>query len=114
MTFRQLTRLRPLVAGLKRACQTACPISKIAPVYKKGMGSLGRPRFIALSMWRGGKVAREAKALVPSAWGWAHAGGLGAFALSRALGWAIPVAGPVARRSERLRVSADRCGFAQE
>ena len=41
-------------------------------VYRQpGLGSLGRPRFTALAEWRGGKVAREAKALVPSAWLWA-------------------------------------------
>ena len=37
-----------------------------------GVGSLGRPRFLAIADWRGGKVVREAKALVPSAWDWAH------------------------------------------
>jgi Uncharacterized protein conserved in bacteria (DUF2252) len=37
-----------------------------------GEGSLGRPRFVAIADWRGGRVAREAKALVPSAWDWAH------------------------------------------
>jgi hypothetical protein len=36
-----------------------------------GMGSLGRPRFVALSEWNGGKVAREAKATAPSAYLWA-------------------------------------------
>jgi hypothetical protein len=36
-----------------------------------GMGSLGRPRFVALAAWRGGGVAREAKATAPSAWVWA-------------------------------------------
>src|SRR5436189_257123 len=41
-------------------------------VYRQpGLASLGRPRFTALAEWRGGKVAREAKALVPSAWLWA-------------------------------------------
>ena len=38
----------------------------------KGGGSLGRPRYVAVAEWRGGKVLREAKALVPSAWDWAH------------------------------------------
>src|SRR5580704_4116501 len=28
-----------------------------------GLGSLGRQRFVAIAMWRGGKIAREAKAL---------------------------------------------------
>ena len=37
-----------------------------------GLGSLGRERFVALADWRGGHIAREAKALVPSAWGWAQ------------------------------------------
>ncbi|HUI41830.1 MAG TPA: DUF2252 family protein [Terriglobia bacterium] len=36
-----------------------------------GLGSLGRQRFVALADWRGGKIAREAKALVPSAHLWA-------------------------------------------
>lgn len=31
-----------------------------------GLGSLGRPRFVALAQWRGGKVAREAKRRLPS------------------------------------------------
>ena len=36
-----------------------------------GMGSLGRPRVVGLADWQGGRVAREAKALAPSAWLWA-------------------------------------------
>ena len=38
---------------------------------RSGLGSLGRPRFTALAEWRGGKVAREAKPLLLSAWSWA-------------------------------------------
>jgi uncharacterized protein DUF2252 len=37
-----------------------------------GVGSLGRPRFVALAEWHGGKIAREAKALAPSACLWAR------------------------------------------
>jgi uncharacterized protein (DUF2252 family) len=37
-----------------------------------GLGSLGRQRFVAIAEWRGGKVVREAKALVSSAWVWAN------------------------------------------
>jgi uncharacterized protein (DUF2252 family) len=41
-----------------------------------GLGSLGHERYVALAEWRGGHVAREAKALVPSANLWAgHARG---------------------------------------
>jgi Uncharacterized protein conserved in bacteria (DUF2252) len=32
-----------------------------------GLGSLGRQRYVALAEWRGGLIAREAKALTPSA-----------------------------------------------
>ena len=39
---------------------------------RKGGGSLGRPRYVAIGFWRGGHVLREAKALVPSAWTWAN------------------------------------------
>lgn len=35
-----------------------------------GMGSLGRVRIVAITEWRGGLVAREAKALAPSAAHW--------------------------------------------
>lgn len=37
-----------------------------------GTGSLGRPRWVAVVEWRGGRLVREAKALVPSAWHLAH------------------------------------------
>jgi hypothetical protein len=37
-----------------------------------GGGSLGRPRYVAIADWRGGRVLREAKALVPSAWAYVH------------------------------------------
>src|ERR1700682_351992 len=35
-----------------------------------GLGSLGRQRYVAIAEWRGGSVAREAKALAPSACLW--------------------------------------------
>ena len=39
---------------------------------RAGIGSLGRPRITAVADWRGGKVAREAKAIAPSAYAWAE------------------------------------------
>ena len=36
-----------------------------------GLGSLGRERYVAIANYRGGQVAREAKALAPSACVWA-------------------------------------------
>lgn len=37
-----------------------------------GLGSLGRPRLVALANWQGGRIAREAKALALSACSWAE------------------------------------------
>jgi hypothetical protein len=39
-----------------------------------GLGSLGRHRYVAVTEWRGGSIAREAKALAPSACVWAEDG----------------------------------------
>ncbi len=39
-----------------------------------GLGSLGRQRFVGIAVWRGGKIAREAKALAPSACVFAKSG----------------------------------------
>jgi hypothetical protein len=46
------------------------------PVYRvvktpKGLGSLGRERYLAMTTWQGGTLCREAKAVVPSAYRWA-------------------------------------------
>src|SRR5260370_5888302 len=38
-----------------------------------GLGSLGRERYVAIAIYRGGRIAREAKALAPSACVWAGA-----------------------------------------
>ncbi len=35
-----------------------------------GVGSLGKPRFLAITEWAGSKVARDAKAVTPSASAW--------------------------------------------
>ncbi len=37
-----------------------------------GLGSLGHARYVAIADWRGGRIAREAKALVSSACYWAE------------------------------------------
>ena len=37
-----------------------------------GLGSLGHARYVAIADWNGGRIAREAKALVPSASHWAQ------------------------------------------
>jgi hypothetical protein len=40
----------------------------------KGGGSLGRPRFVGVANWRGGRIVREAKAFLSSGWDWATGG----------------------------------------
>jgi hypothetical protein len=58
-----------LIASLPKDVENIRFRSRVA-----GTGSLGRPRYVAVAFWRGGHVLREAKALVPSAWIWAHGG----------------------------------------
>ena len=67
--------------------KTAVPVSAIdaiehllpAPGIKfrvvhrtAGLGSLGHARYVAIADWHGGRIAREAKALVPSSVCWAQ------------------------------------------
>ena len=58
-----------LIASLPKDAKNIRFRSRVA-----GGGSLGRPRYVAVAFWRGGHVLREAKALVPSAWIFAHGG----------------------------------------
>ncbi len=57
---------RLLLKSLPEGAGTATFVHRIA-----GEGSLGRPRYVATASCNGGLVAREAKAWVPSSWGWA-------------------------------------------
>ena len=43
---------------------------------RAGMGSLGRPRFTLIARWGGGRLVREAKTRLPSAWIYAEAKGV--------------------------------------
>jgi hypothetical protein len=61
----------PRVSTLLR---DAMPERNLKPrvVHRRaGLGSLGRERFTAIASWDGGNIAREAKALLPSAAVWA-------------------------------------------
>jgi uncharacterized protein (DUF2252 family) len=65
-----------------------------------GLGSLGRPRFVGLAEWRGGQVAREAKATAPSAWRWASetdGAGRGGDGYAAIIGRAVRVPDPTVR-----------------
>jgi hypothetical protein len=64
-------------ARFKAALDRALPEGAGALRYwprTAGVGSLGRPRWVASGEWQGGPVMREAKGVVPS--GWAYARGL--------------------------------------
>jgi len=58
-------------AGFADSFPEGAVIEGYAP-RAKGGGSLGRPRYIAVAVWRGGRIVREAKALLPSAWDFVH------------------------------------------
>jgi hypothetical protein len=67
-----------------------------------GLGSLGRERYVAIADWRGGSVAREAKALAPSACFWAREGkGTAPILYQRILDTAIRCRDPFVRFQKR-------------
>jgi hypothetical protein len=67
-----------------------------------GLGSLGRQRFVAVTDWRGGSVAREAKALAPSACLWAAKGkGVAPILYQQILNTAVRCKDPFVRLQKR-------------
>jgi uncharacterized protein (DUF2252 family) len=71
---------RAVAPGARAAIQRAMPARGLQIRYARrvaGLGSLGRPRFVGIADWNGGAVAREAKAMAPSAWLWAQGRGRG-------------------------------------
>jgi uncharacterized protein (DUF2252 family) len=75
----KLEKLEPLRTGVRASAERA--IEQLFPerglqyriVHRcAGLGSLGRERFVAIAAYRGGHIAREAKALAPSACVWAQ------------------------------------------
>jgi hypothetical protein len=63
---------RRVLRGLQHSLPEGAEIRRIA-TRMKGMGGRGRVRYVADAEWSGGRVLREARAVVPSAWHWAHA-----------------------------------------
>jgi uncharacterized protein (DUF2252 family) len=62
-------------AGARRAIEKLLPakgLSYCVAHRVAGLGSLGRERYVAIAEFHGGKIAREAKALAPSAAVWAE------------------------------------------
>jgi uncharacterized protein (DUF2252 family) len=65
-------RAHPQVRRLLAAALPARGLEVRFVHRQAGLGSLGRLRLVALTNWRGGMIAREAKPLAPSAWLWAR------------------------------------------
>jgi Uncharacterized protein conserved in bacteria (DUF2252) len=71
----QLEAVKSLPPSAATAIETLLPEPK--PTYnsssrRAGVGSLGRQRFVVIGTYHGARIAREAKALLPSACAWAH------------------------------------------
>jgi hypothetical protein len=73
-TLQGLPALRqPLRKDVRRALERSLPHTRLEyRVVRReaGIGSLGQQRFVAIATWKGGLIAREAKAMVPSACVW--------------------------------------------
>jgi len=72
----KLTRLRRTEAprAVRKLLARQWPNPDVAPTIVHrvaGLGSLGRRRYVAHGIWQAGFIAREAKAMLPSAYGWA-------------------------------------------
>jgi Uncharacterized protein conserved in bacteria (DUF2252) len=60
----------------RRLIEDSLPRPRVGYQLKRriaGLGSLGHPRILALSSWKGAYIAREAKGIRTSAWAW-HTG----------------------------------------
>jgi len=69
-----LKRLKQAPRQVHRAIRPLLPQPDLPMTFAArvcGLGSLGRPRYVALAEWRGARVVREAKAMAPSAMVWA-------------------------------------------
>jgi hypothetical protein len=67
----QATPPRSVARELQRSLPDGAEIRRFA-TRMKGMGGRGRVRYVADARWSGGRVLREARAVVPSGWHWAH------------------------------------------
>jgi hypothetical protein len=92
---------RTIDATARTALTAALPTPAGTPIRfarrVAGMGSLGRPRVVGIATWGGGRVAREAKAVAPSAWSWATGRADDASPYARVLERAVRVPDPTVR-----------------
>jgi hypothetical protein len=104
----KLTKLKPVTGRVPKAAKRA--IDKLMPardlqyhlVHRiAGLGSLGRQRYVGVAEYAGGLVSREAKALAPSAWDWAHGKATTAIHYQQALDESIRAIDPFVRLKGR-------------
>jgi hypothetical protein len=76
--WEKLERCQPVKGripeGAAKGITRMLPDPKLSPLHLHrvaGLGSLGRQRFVALAQWHASNIAREAKAMAPSACWWA-------------------------------------------
>lgn len=69
-----LPRVRDVPKSARKVLENALPEHDDYKLARRvaGVGSLGSERFVALTEWQGARLAREAKALAPSACVWAN------------------------------------------
>jgi hypothetical protein len=99
-----LETVRAAPAGALKAIERLMPGRGIKPRIAHriaGLGSLGRERYVALADWRGGTIAREAKALAPSACVWAEGGGAAPILYQKALNTAVRSIDPFVKLQKR-------------
>ena len=68
-------KVKEVPGSAMRAMESLMPAKglEVKVVHRiSGLGSLGRERYVALADWDGGRIAREAKAMVTSACVWAR------------------------------------------
>jgi len=94
-------------ADARKAIATLLPAAQLPyRIVRRvaGIGSLGHPRFVAIADWRGGQIALEAKAAIPSACLWARPGGSSKIYYQLALEKAIRCPDPFVRLSGKWLV----------
>jgi hypothetical protein len=95
--FAALPTVRPVPGKLMLMLKQSMPERGLAfrvAHRRAGLGSLGRERFTAIADWGGCKIAREAKALLPSACVWADGLSNNRIYYSRILSNAVRVPDP--------------------
>jgi len=92
---------RPIAKDLKRALEKTLPDPRMeykVVMREAGLGSLGQERFVAIGMWEGGLIAREAKRMIPSACDWLNQeNGRGQSRYEKAISSAVRSADPFQR-----------------